>query len=218
MEPEAPAKPRLIKYKIFGPKNSGRKSLVFRYTQNAFKQEEVPTFNIDFMVKMINKNGKKYQLKLFRPRTDEEMGSKDYLKGIKMVIYIFDITNEDSINHFKQNAEKLFENAEKNAFKYVLGNKLDLEEQRKIKEDEAKSLCDKFKYVYKEISCKSGKNINEVFDEIFEQYIKRFPGKKEEPKKVENNIEEDLKDVNPFEGGVKVDEIIAQLKNINLNK
>ena len=218
MEPEAPAKPRLIKYKIFGPKNSGRKSLVFRYTQNAFKQEEVPTFNIDFMVKMINKNGKKYQLKLFRPKTDEEMGSKDYLKGIKIVIYIFDITNEDSINHFKQNSEKLFENADKNAFKYVLGNKLDLEEQRKIKEDEAKSLCDKFKYVYKEISCKSGKNINEVFDEIFEQYIKRFPGKKEEPKKVENNIEEDLKDVNPFEGGEKVDEIKAQLKNINLNK
>ena len=218
MEPEGPAKPRLIKYKIFGPKNSGRKSLVFRYTQNAFKQEEVPTFNIDFMVKMINKNGKKYQLKLFRPKTDEEMGSKEYLKGIKMVIYIFDITNDDSINHFKQNAEKLFENADKNAFKYVLGNKIDLEEQRKIKEDEAKTLCDKFKYTYKEISCKSGKNINEVFEEIFEQYIKRFPGKKEEPKKVENNIEEDLKDVNPLEGGEKVEEIKAQLKNMSMNK
>ena len=218
MEPEAPAKPRLIKYKIFGPKNSGRKSLVFRYTQNAFKQDEVPTFNIDFMVKMINKNGKKYQLKLFRPKTDEEMGSKEYLKGIKMIIYIFDITNDDSINHFKQNAEKLFENADKNAFKYVLGNKIDLEEQRKIKEDEAKTLCDKFKYTYKEISCKSGKNINEVFEEIFEQYIKRFPRKKEEPKKVENNIEEDLKDVNPLEGGEKVEEIKAQLKNMSMNK
>ena len=218
MESEAPAKPRLIKYKIFGLKNSGRKSLVFRYTQNAFKQDEVPTFNIDFMVKMINKNGKKYQLKLFRPKTDEEMGSKEYLKGIKMVIYIFDITNDDSINHFKQNAEKLFENADKNAFKYVLGNKIDLEEQRKIKEDEAKTLCDKFKYTYKEISCKSGKNINEVFEEIFEQYIKRFPGKKEEPKKVENNIEEDLKDVNPLEGGEKVEEIKAQLKNMSMNK
>ena len=218
MESEAPAKPRLIKYKIFGPKNSGRKSLVFRYTQNAFKQDEVPTFNIDFMVKMINKNGKKYQLKLFRPKTDEEMGSKEYLKGIKMVIYIFDITNDYSINHFKQNAEKLFENADKNAFKYVLGNKIDLEEQRKIKEDEAKTLCDKFKYTYKEISCKSGKNINEVFEEIFEQYIKRFPGKKEEPKKVENNIEEDLKDVNPLEGGEKVEEIKAQLKNMSMNK
>ena len=218
MEPEVPAKPRLIKYKIFGPKNSGRKSLVFRYTQNAFKQDEVPTFNIDFMVKMINKNGKKYQLKLFRPKTDEEMGSKEYLKGIKMVIYIFDITNDDSINHFKQNAEKLFENADKNAFKYVLGNKIDLEEQRKIKEDEAKTLCDKFKYTYKEISCKSGKNIHEVFEEIFEQYIKRFPGKKEEPKKVENNIEEDLKDVNPLEGGEKVEEIKAQLKNMSMNK
>ena len=214
MEAEAPAKPRVIKYKVFGPKNSGRKSLVFRYTQNAFKRDEVPTFDIDFMMKMINKNGKKYQLKVFRPKTDDEMGSKDYLKGIKMVIYIFDITNEEAIKHFKENAEKLFENADKNAFKYVLGNKIDLEDQRKIKEDEAKGICEKFKYVYKEISCKSGQNIKEVFDEIFEQYIKRFPGKNEEPKKVENNIEEDLKDVNPLEGGDKVDEIKAQIKNI----
>ena len=214
MEAEAPAKPRVIKYKVFGPKNSGRKSLVFRYTQNAFKRDEVPTLDIDFMMKMINKNGKKYQLKVFRPKTDDEMGSKDYLKGIKMVIYIFDITNEEAIKHFKENAEKLFENADKNAFKYVLGNKIDLEDQRKIKEDEAKGICEKFKYVYKEISCKSGQNIKEVFDEIFEQYIKRFPGKKEEPKKVENNIEEDLKDVNPLEGGDKVDEIKAQIKNI----
>ena len=81
-----------------------------------------------------------------------------------------------------------------------------------LKEDEAKGICEKFKYVYKEISCKSGQNIKEVFDEIFEQYIKRFPGKKEEPKKVENNIEEDLKDVNPLEAGDKVDEIKAQIK------
>ena len=214
MEAETPAKPRLIKYKVFGPKNSGRKSLVFRYSQNAFKREEVPTFDIDFMVKLINKNGKKYNLKIFRPKTDDEMGSKDYLKGIKMIIYIFDVTNEESIKHFKDNAEKLFINADNNAFKYVFGNKIDLEDQRKIKEEEAKEICGKYKYEYKEVSCKSGQNIKEVFDEIFEKYLKRFPGKKEEPKKVENKIEEDLKDVNPLEGGEKVEEIKEQIKNI----
>ena len=214
MESEAPAKPRIIKYKVFGPKNSGRKSLVFRYSQNAFKKEGQPNFAIDFMVKMINKGGKKYNMKIFRPKTDDEMGSKEYLKGIKMVIYIFDITNEESIKHFKDNAEKLFSNADNNAFKYVFGNKIDLEDQRKIKTEEAKEICDKFKYEYKEVSCKSGQNINEVFDEIFDKYLKRFPGKKEEPKKIENKNEEDLKDVNPFEGGEKVDEIKAQLKNI----
>ena len=214
MEAEPPTKPRIIKYKVFGPKNSGRKSLVFRYSQNAFKREEVPTFDIDFMVKLINKNGKKYNLKIFRPKTDDEMGSKDYLKGIKMIIYIFDVTNEESIKHFKDNAEKLFINADNNAFKYVFGNKIDLEDQRKIKEEEAKEICGKYKYEYKEVSCKSGQNIKEVFDEIFEKYLKRFPGKKEEPKKVENKIEEDLKDVNPLEGGEKVEEIKEQIKNI----
>ena len=214
MEAEAPAKPRIIKYKVFGPKNSGRKSLVFRYSQNAFKRDDVPTFEIDFMVKMINKDGKKYNMKIFRPKTDDEMGSKEYLKGIKMVIYIFDITSEESIKHFKENEEKLFANADNNAFKYVFGNKIDLEDQRKIKAEEAKEICDKYKYIYKEISCKSGQNVKEVFDEIFEKYLKRFPGKKEEPKKAENKIEEDLKDVNPIEGGEKVEEIKAQIKNI----
>jgi len=214
MEAEAPAKPRVIKYKVFGPKNSGRKSLVFRYSQNAFKREEVPTFSIDFMVKIINKDVKKYQMKIFRPKTDDEMGSKEYLKGVKMVIYIFDLTNEESVKHFKDNAEKLFANADNNAFKYVFGNKIDLEDQRKITEADAKSLCDKYKYSYKEVSCKTGQNINEVFDEIFEKYLKRFPGKKEEPKKPENKIEEDLKDVDPLKGGEKVEEMKAQIKNI----
>ena len=72
MESEQPAKPRLIKYKVFGPKNSGRKSLVFRYSQNAFKRDEVPTFDIDFMVKILNKN-----LKI-----------KNYFKDKKIFIYI----------------------------------------------------------------------------------------------------------------------------------
>ena len=214
MEQAPPAKPRIIKYKVFGPKNSGRKSLVFRYSQNAFKNEEAPNFNIDFMLRIINKNGKKYQIKIFRPKDDNEMGSKEYLKGIKLAIYIFDVTDPNSIKHFKDNAEKLFENADNNAFKYVFGNKIDLEDKRAIPTEEAKSICDKYKYCYKEISCKSGQNINEVFDEILENYLKRFPGKKEEPKKVENKIDDELKDANPFESSEKVDEIKQQIKNI----
>ena len=62
------------------------------------------------------------------------MGSKDYLKGIKMIIYIFDVTNEESIKHFKDNAEKLFINADNNAFKYVFGKYSDYEEKIKVKD------------------------------------------------------------------------------------
>jgi GTPase SAR1 family protein len=69
MEPEQPApiKPRIVNIKLLGPIGAGKKSLVFRFSQNAFKREGVPTFQIDFMFKMINKDGKKYNLKFFRP-------------------------------------------------------------------------------------------------------------------------------------------------------
>jgi len=188
MEPEqpAPVKPRIVKIKLFGPTGAGKKSLVFRFSQNAFKREEVPTFQIDFMFKMINKDGKKYNVKVFRPKDENEKGSKEYLKGIKIVMYVFDVSNDENVKEFKENISKAFENAEKNALKYVIGNKIDLNDKRVIKSEEAKEIVEKLGLQYREVSALSGDNVNDVFNEALDEFIKKFPlkeKKNEEEKK-----------------------------------
>ena len=188
MEPEqpAPVKPRIVKIKLFGPIGAGKKSLVFRFSQNAFKREEVPTFQIDFMFKMINKDGKKYNVKVFRPKDENEKGSKEYLKGIKIVMYVFDVSNDENVKEFKENISKAFENAEKNCLKYVIGNKIDLNDKRVIKTEEAKEIVEKLGLQYREVSALSGDNVNDVFNEALDEFIKKFPlkeKKNEEEKK-----------------------------------
>ena len=190
MEPEqpAPVKPRIVKIKLFGPTGAGKKSLVFRFSQNAFKREEVPTFQIDFMFKMINKDGKKYNVKVFRPKDENEKGSKEYLKGIKIVMYVFDVSNDENVKEFKENISKAFENAEKNALKYVIGNKIDLEDKRVIKFDEAKEIVEKLGFQYREVSALNGDKCNDVVNEALDEFIKKFPLK--EKKKTEEKKEE----------------------------
>ena len=188
MEPEqpAPAKPRIVKIKLFGPIGGGKKSLVFRFSQNAFKRDEVPTFQIDFMFKIINKDGKKYNVKVFRPKDENEKGSKEYLKATKIVMYVFDVSNEENVKEFKENISKAFENADKNCLKYVIGNKIDLNDKRVIKTEEAKEIVEKLGLQYREVSALSGDNVNDVFNEALDEFIKKFPlkeKKNEEEKK-----------------------------------
>ena len=189
MEPEpAPVKPRIVKIKLFGPIGAGKKSLVFRFSQNAFKREEVPTFQIDFMFKMINKDGKKYNVKVFRPKDENEKGSKEYLKATKIVMYVFDVSNEENVKEFKENISKAFENAEKNCLKYVIGNKIDLNDKRVIKTEEAKEIVEKLGLQYREVSALSGDNVNDVFNEALDEFIKKFPLKEKKMKKKKNNM------------------------------
>ena len=176
-EDPVPVKPRLVKVKVFGPKKSGKKSLVFRYTQNKFKMEEVPTFGLDFMFKIVNKEGKKYQMKVWRPKEDGEIGSKEYLKNVKIVMYLIDVSNKNSVEEFRSKIDKIFENVDKNALKYVIGNKIDLEDKRIITTEEAGSLCEKLGYKYRELSALTGVNVNSVFDEVLDEFIKKFPQK-----------------------------------------
>ena len=86
----------------------------------------------------------------------------------------------------KKMYSKAFENAEKNCLKYVIGNKIDLNDKRVIKTEEAKEIVEKLGLQYREVSALSGDNVNDVFNEALDEFIKKFPlkeKKNEEEKK-----------------------------------
>ncbi len=205
-----------IKYIIVGNAYVGKSNIIYRFVENKFSENYKATINLDFSYKNMKINDKIFRIQLWDTAGQEEFQSisRGYYKSGACALVVYDITDRETFNNVSSWVEECKNNGPSTITLVLVGNKIDLEDQRKIKEEEAKEICDKYKYAYKEISCKSGQNINEVFDEIFEKYLKRFPGKKEEPKKIENKIEEDLKDVNPFDGGEKVEEMKAQIKNI----
>ncbi|MCF0240068.1 MAG: hypothetical protein HUJ62_06505, partial [Streptococcus gallolyticus] len=56
--------------------------------------------------------------------------------------------------------------ASPNVVIYIIGNKIDMINERKIKTDDGQKLANEFNLCFFESSAKSGENINEIFDSL----------------------------------------------------
>ena len=59
--------------------------------------------------------------------------------------------------------ESIYEHADDNICKIMVGNKIDLEDERKISKKEARELASQYKTKYFEVSAKKDIGITEVF-------------------------------------------------------
>jgi GTPase SAR1 family protein len=73
--------------------------------------------------------------------------------------------------------ESIYQHADPSITKVLVGNKIDLEDDRKVTSEEAKALAEQHKMQYFETSAKLNKNIDELMQHLMEQvYKKMFVG------------------------------------------
>ena len=68
----------------------------------------------------------------------------------------------------------------------MVGNKIDLDDEREVTFEEGKNLADQYGFNYIETSAKTGTNINELFIELAENIYNKF--KEEFPQPNNQNI------------------------------
>ena len=56
----------------------------------------------------------------------------------------FDVTNEDTFKNVRKWMESIYEHADQNICKVMVGNKIDLEDERKISKKEAEDLASQY--------------------------------------------------------------------------
>ena len=96
-----------------------------------------------------------------------------FIKEVDCVMLGYDVTRRESFenikffwyNHYKENSD--------NDLIYLLGNKIDLDEDRYVDENEARKYCEEKNIRYFEISCKESIGLKELFDDLTNQLIKR---------------------------------------------
>ena len=93
-----------------------------------------------------------------------------YLKGADGAIVVYDITRKNSFNNLSFWEEKIENNAGQIPF-IMVGNKMDLREDRKVQLEEALNYlknknCDLF-----ETSAKTGETVNEIFKTIASKIV-----------------------------------------------
>ena len=178
-----------VKIMFIGNSSVGKTSIIKRYSKNIFSTSYISTLGIDFESKNINIDNKTINLQIWDTAGQEKYKvlSKNYYNNSNAFIIVYDITNLESFESVMNWIDQIKENAPENVKSILLGNKSDLEEKRKISEEEGKNLAKKININFYETSAQNGANIEKAIDNLVKDVINDENFIKENTPKLERN-------------------------------
>ena len=178
-----------VKIMFIGNSSVGKTSIIKRYSKNIFSTSYISTLGIDFESKNINIDNKTINLQIWDTAGQEKYKvlSKNYYNNSNAFIIVYDITNLESFESVMNWIDQIKENAPENVKSILLGNKSDLEEKRKISEEEGKNLAKKININFYETSAQNGANIEKAIDNLVKDVINDENFIKENTPKLDRN-------------------------------
>ena len=169
--------PIYIKLLALGNSTVGKTAYLLRNTENTFKPS-LPTIGIDSRLKKIElENGKKVNAKFFDTSGQERFHSlsASFIKRADGVILMYDITNRESFDTISKWLDDIIDYKERDFPIILVGNKCDLENERKVPKEEGESFANKLNVKFYETSNKDGINIEESSRELIKIVLSRMP-------------------------------------------
>jgi len=123
-----------FKFVLVGDSGVGKTNLASRYILNKFSYESNSTIGVEYFSKSITIDDSKIKIHIWDSAGQERFRSiaKCYYKGAKGAFVVFDVTRPESFENTEKWIDELMNNGDKDLIIYVIGNKIDLEDQRKI--------------------------------------------------------------------------------------
>ena len=162
----------VYKVLLLGDACTDKSLFLLRYTDKTFQDIHMATISLDYRLKTMKlKKGKNIKLQIWDTAGQDRFRAitKDYYKGSHGIILLYDVTNLQSFENIKSWINQIREEASPNVVIYLVGSKIDLEEERKVTKKDGEKLAEEFGLPFLEASGKSGINVNEVFDDIVER-------------------------------------------------
>ena len=169
-----------LKILLIGDTSVGKTSILCKYIDDEFSDAYLSTIGIEFKIKSLIINGKKVLLRIWDTSGQERYRSitQNFYRNANGILFIFDITKKETFDNIKIWLTDS-ENCEDNKVaKMLIGNKIDLENKRKIDNETIKKFAEKKEMKYFEASAKEGINIDNIFRELAELIL--FNKSKEE--------------------------------------
>ena len=182
---------RVYKILLLGDSMVGKTCFLLKYTDKSFQEIHMSTIGLDYRLKTLTlKNRKTVKLQIWDTAGQDRFRSitKNYYKKANGIILIYDVTNKKSYKNISVWINQIKEEADPNVVIYLAGNKIDMEEERKIKTEEGEKLAEEYNFPFKETSAKEDININETFEDLVEIIDEEFSKSKTDAKiKIKEN-------------------------------
>ena len=164
-----------LKVVIVGDSGVGKSNLIKRFTSNEFNANSKATVGVEFLSKSYKINDKIFKIEMWDTAGQERYKSitSAYYKGAKGAFVVYDITREKTFKDIDKWITELKENGNEDMIIILIGNKLDLENSREVIIDDVKRKAKELKVGFFETSALDGSNVEQAFDFIVEEIVKK---------------------------------------------
>jgi len=165
----------MYKYLFLGETSVGKTSLLIRYSDDIFDSDSLPTLGVDVRYKYVTLENKRIRLDIWDTAGQERFKNitKNYLHGANGILYVYDITNKESFNKLKTWLNDSKGNISPETEKIIVGNKIDLEDEREVNIDTVKDFGEKHNIDVFEVSAKNGKGVEEIFTHLTKKLFQK---------------------------------------------
>jgi len=191
-----------IKYKLImiGDENVGKTSIISRFKSDKYSGKYEPTLGLDFQSKSIIIDNKNVKLLLYDTAGQEKFRALVplYTKEAKIIFFVYDITNYDSFLNIEKWFNSLSNINKDEIIFFIIGNKIDLINERKVPTEEAKMYAESHNYFFAEVSALTGEGIDDLFSRKLSTQIKKQflyeekTNRDQEEEKLKINLQENL--------------------------
>jgi Ras-related protein Rab-1A len=150
---------------LIGDVNVGKTSLLTRFCDHSFKETYYSTIGVDFRVVTLKYNNSILKLHIWDTAGQERFKSiaLNYFKSSHGFIFVYDITAPNTFKSIKNWMDLAFANSDNVGINFLVGNKSDLEEDRKIQKDDGEKFAKEKKLIFFESSAKTNENVEKIY-------------------------------------------------------
>jgi small GTP-binding protein len=165
-----PKMSKIPKICLIGDSAVGKTSIINRFVKDSFAETQPSIGACHNRKKVYLQNNEELDVEIWDTAGQERFKSivPMYYKGSKAIIIVFDITNNESFDGARKWIEDL-KNHNHTAILSLIGNKVDLQESRKVSYEIAKLYSVQNNLLYFEVSAKLNHNVHEAFMSVIEK-------------------------------------------------
>ena len=148
------------------------------------------SIGVDFKTKQIELDDHSIKMQIWDTTGHEKFRTitTSYYKSAQAIIILYDITQKSSFDHIRNWITEIDKFGKQGVLKVIVGNKLDLENNRKISKEDAENLALKYGLKLWEVSAKDNTNIEEMFVDTIKTLLEKNSKIISESSSMGNNI------------------------------
>jgi small GTP-binding protein len=183
-----------LKIVVVGDSGVGKTNLIKRFITNEFNQNFKATIGVEFMSKTYKINKHLFKIEIWDTAGQERYKSITaiYYKGSKGALIVYDTTAQSTFNNIDKWIMEIKDKTSKDIKLMIIGNKIDLKDEREVKNEEALMKADTLGIPLMETSALDATNVKEAFYDLLKEIYKDMKDNLNNP---ENKYQNDKKGI-----------------------